>query len=567
LVLAAGALTVSAAPLPGQQGLPLELTIQDQPSLNDQVKTLQDMMVWVQASQPQAGGIMDKLKGLVGGGGSKAPLINLSTLADAGQKPQALQQMNGKLIAVQGLLQLGKDPSTGILASDVAGQVSCRLSLGAAMAKEGLPAKLDWLPVRAEGLAQVEANGKVTVTVAKLTPAPALVALRLGRIYEVLGEQKTAGAYQAAVDYYRAAMAPGPTVYDFSPFAGTEAGHIAADPQKLNNAKVAVGLYNAAWTAYNKQVNGQPLYFTWERSPDGGDWKRLAVGDAIAGPLKLLVQDGFWYKLVDSFVMLCGGSAAWGLLLLAVATRVLVYPLTKKQLASARDMQRLQPMMKSLQEKHKGDKQKFQEEFWKLCQEHGVNPLGGCLPMVVQMPLLYFVYMGVRAYMPNLGGQSFLWVHSLAQPDIALLIIYTVSQVAFGKVTQQQNPSAAMDPQQKQQQQMMTYMMPVMFFFLFQSFPAAFMLYWLGTNVAYLGQTLWYNHTATPLDVMPTKGSGQGSWLSRLTGSLSKPEDGAGSDSSSYEERKAAAEGKLTNKADADKKRKKKRWNRTRPGS
>ncbi len=536
-----------AAPLPKQVGLPEELTIQDQPSLDEQAEILTQMAAWVQQSAPKSGWV-DKLKGFFSGG-SKTPLVNLSQL-DA-----AAQSLKGKAapIAVQGIFQPGQDDPT--VASFSSRQASCVLNLGSAVVKEGLPEKLAGLPVRAEGLAQVQPNGTVDIQVARLVPAGSLVGLRLGRIYELQGQ------FQPAVAAYNggARLAQGEGC-EFGAFGATQAAELTL--RELNDHKAAKKLYAAAWNLYAKRIQGRPAYFTWTQTPEG-DWKEAPVAEAIAQPLKALEETGIWYKVVGGFVTVCGGNGGLGLLLLAVVTRVLVYPLTKKQLASARDMQRLQPMMKVLQDKHKGDKQKFQEEFWKLCQEHGVNPLGGCLPMIVQMPLLYFVYMGVRAYIVNFEHSSFLWVPSLAQPDILLLIVYTLSQIAFGKVTQSQNPSAAIDPQQKQQQQMMTYMMPVMFFFLFQSFPAAFMLYWLGTNVAYLGQQVWYNRTAPSLDSPPPKKGtgGKGGLFARLMSSAGKPtEEQERSTDQSYEARKAAAEGKMTSKQEAEKRRKKKRW-------
>jgi len=137
-------------------------------------------------------------------------------------------------------------------------------------------------------------------------------------------------------------------------------------------------------------------------------------------------------------------------------------------------------------------------------------------------------------------------------------------QIAFGKLTQQQNPQAAMDPQQRQQQQMMTFMMPVMFFFLFQSFPAAFMLYWLGTNVVYIAQQMWYNRTSSPLGTAEVVGTRQGgSLLSRWLPSGSRRTSGSeAEDSPSYQQRKASEGGKLTSKQEADKRRKKRRWPR-----
>ena len=170
---------------------------------------------------------------------------------------------------------------------------------------------------------------------------------------------------------------------------------------------------------------------------------------------------------------------------------------TKKQLESQRRMQAIQPQIKELQQKYATDKQKFQEEFWKLCQENNCNPLGGCLPMLVQMPILIFLYRGIRDYIVQFDGQSFLWVSNLAQPNTILLILYTISMVFFQKMAAQTQPVT--DPQQAQQQKMMTYMMPLMFFFFFQSFPAAFILYWLGSNLIYFGEQALYlrKHHAT----------------------------------------------------------------------
>ncbi len=539
--------SVFAAPLPRQRGLPEELVIQDQPPLAEQLRTLEQMAAHTRQHAPKPG-FFEKAKAFFSGG-QQVPLINLSQLG------AAATALKGKpaLIAVQGVWQPGKDAGVASFSSR---GVTCRLTLGPGVVREGLPESLAGLPVRAEGLAQVQPNGVVTIQVARLIPGGSLVDLRIARAHELEGQ------YQAAMDPYNVAARLAQTEnYEFGPFAATRAADLALT--QLRDEKAARGLYSSAWNLYSKRVRGEPAYHTWVQSPDG-DWRQEPVTVAIAEPLRQLEQDGFWYRFVAGFVTVCGGNAGLALLLLAVVTRVLVYPLTKRQLASARDMQRLQPMMKALQEKHKGDKQKFQEEFWKLCQEHGVNPLGGCLPLLVQMPLLYFVYVGLRAYIVNLDQASFLWVPSLAQPDMILLIVYTISQIAFGKVTQAQNPAAAMDPQQRQQQQMMTYMMPIMFFFLFQGFPAAFMLYWLGTNVVYLAQQMYYNHTAPPLDAPLTPKRGGGGWFARMMHSAGKttttpqPPPSTGS----YEAKRAASEGKLTSKQEADKRRKKRRWTR-----
>jgi YidC/Oxa1 family membrane protein insertase len=540
-----------------QQGLPDDLTISSQPPVADQSKTLYDMAIWLQQNGPKGGPfdkILGSLKGMFGGGAAVAP-TNISRLANLTQAEAEL--IRGKMLAVQGVFTPGQAAGTGSMTSE---GTTCLLSLSPGLARAGLPDSVDGLPVRAEGVAEVLANGVVSLRVQKLQPAESLTFLRLGRVYEI---QKD---YADAVWAYKlAAAAAKPEDYLPGAFGATEAGFLTHN--QLQQPSASQPIFASAWTNFTIRDAGKPRYTTWVQN-SSGSWDAEPVSTAIAPTLKALNSGGTAYKIVDFFVTLMGGNAALGFLLLAVVTRMLVYPLTKKQLSSARDMQRLQPLMKKLQDKHKNDKQKFQEEFWKLCQEHGVNPLGGCLPMVVQMPLLFFVYAGIRGYIVNLDTQGFLWAHSLAQPDMWLLIAYTVSQVFFGKLTQAQNPQAAIDPQQKQQQQMMTYMMPVMFFFLFQSFPAGFMLYWLGTNVAYIGQQFWFNYTAGPLlppDENPQKpaGSGGGGWFGKMmAGATPPPEKPPAGDLESFQDKQAKAAGKMTSREEAEKSRKKRRGSR-----
>jgi YidC/Oxa1 family membrane protein insertase len=179
-------------------------------------------------------------------------------------------------------------------------------------------------------------------------------------------------------------------------------------------------------------------------------------------------------------------------------------------------MQAIQPQIKELQKEHATDKQKFQEEFWALCQENDCNPLGGCLPMLVQMPILLFLYRGIHDYIVQFEGVSFLWVPNLAEPNMILLVLYTLSMVAFQKMAAKSQPTA--DPQQQQQQQMMAYMMPLMFFFFFQSFPAAFLLYWLGSNVIYFGEQAIFMRGGP--ETLPEKSEGDGKKKSGFVGSM-----------------------------------------------
>ena len=255
----------------------------------------------------------------------------------------------------------------------------------------------------------------------------------------------------------------------------------------------ARGMYDRAWTAYAAGTDGD--FYTWTRPEEDEQWHRQPVREVIGEPLDSLKRGGFWYSLVGTFVNIAGGHPAFGLILLAIVTRLMIYPLTKKQLSSMQAMQKIQPQIKQLQKKHKDDKQKFQGEFWNLCKEHNVNPLGGCLPLIVQMPILIMIYRGISDYVVQFDGASFLWVSNLAHPDLPLLIAYAISMFLFQKMTQAMNPAASADPQQAQQQKMMMYLMPAMFFFLFRGLSAAFILYWLSANLVYFVEHLWFQRT------------------------------------------------------------------------
>lgn len=199
------------------------------------------------------------------------------------------------------------------------------------------------------------------------------------------------------------------------------------------------------------------------------------------------------YKFMDFFVALTGRNPAFSyfiaLVLVTLIFKLMVTPLTRAQFKSMREMQKIQPLVKELQEKYKGDQKTIGEKTMALYKEHGVNPFSSCLPLLVQLPVLYMLYWMVRLYEYQFVKAHFLWIGSgladkypaivgsnLAEPDIPLLVIYTISMIVSQKMT-------VMDPSQAQQQKMMAYTMPILFAFIFKDFPAAFMLYWLTFNV------------------------------------------------------------------------------------
>src|SRR5579872_5106961 len=192
----------------------------------------------------------------------------------------------------------------------------------------------------------------------------------------------------------------------------------------------------------------------------------------------------------------------WSMLGLALGVSLLVLPLSLQSLKSMQEMQALAPYIKRLQTKYKNDRQKLSEEQMKLYREHGVNPLGGCLPMLAQYPFLLAVYHAIQIHNTAFQNASWMWVGSslshqfpkwlatnLFQPDYLLLTLYAVSMYFSMKLT----PTVSMDDQQRQMMNTQAIIMPVMIFFLASRlhWSSAFILYWLSFNVISMAERFW----------------------------------------------------------------------------
>ncbi len=185
--------------------------------------------------------------------------------------------------------------------------------------------------------------------------------------------------------------------------------------------------------------------------------------------------------MVDAFRALSPAyGAALALIFLALLVKVLTIPLTNKAFRGMRDMQRIQPILKELQEKYKGDRAKLAEEQMRVYKEHNVSMTGGCLPMVIQLPIFIIVYNAVNVYASGFAGARFFWVHSLALPDTPLLLLYLVSMIVSQKLTP---TTATADPMVQQQQKIMTWFMPIFLVVFLKDFASAFVLYWLFLNL------------------------------------------------------------------------------------
>ena len=182
------------------------------------------------------------------------------------------------------------------------------------------------------------------------------------------------------------------------------------------------------------------------------------------------------------------------ILVFTIIIKGLLWPLTVKQFRSMKEMQLIQPLLKEVREKYKDNPKKMNEETFKLYGEYKVNPAGGCLPMILQMPILYALFIIFRSTIELRDAPFMLWIKDLSQPEalfylpfhvplygqnVALLpIAMGITQFFMGKQT------ASTDPNQK----MMLYMMPVMMAALFNSFPAGLVLYYMFYNLATIVQ-------------------------------------------------------------------------------
>ena len=181
------------------------------------------------------------------------------------------------------------------------------------------------------------------------------------------------------------------------------------------------------------------------------------------------------------------------LILFAFLVRIVTGPLTKKSFESTQNMQAIQPKLKKIQDKYKSDPQKLNTEMVKLYRDNGVNPLGGCLPMLLQMPLLFSLFLVFRSTIEFRGAPFIWWIKDLSLPDTIINLPITIpiygDQIAFlplllgiSMFLTQKMSMANMDTGMGQQKYMM-YFMSAFFFLIFNSFPSGLNLYYLVYNI------------------------------------------------------------------------------------
>ncbi len=195
----------------------------------------------------------------------------------------------------------------------------------------------------------------------------------------------------------------------------------------------------------------------------------------------------------------------WGvaIIVLTFLTRLLILPLSIKQIRSMRALQAHQPELKAIQEKYKGDRQRMQREMMAFYQENNVNPFASCIPLLLQLPVFLALYYALRSYLPDevcAGGAtdcsaaSFLFIPSLLEKAtgavlVVLIVLYVGTQLGAGMV---------MSVTADRQQRMMMLFLPIVFVPIIISFPAGLVVYWITTNVWTLGQQFVVKQVSPP---------------------------------------------------------------------
>lgn len=203
----------------------------------------------------------------------------------------------------------------------------------------------------------------------------------------------------------------------------------------------------------------------------------------IVFPLQTILN--LFYNVTVSF-----GLANYGIaiILMTLVIKACLAPLTYKSVKSMKAMQDIQPKMKELQTKYKSDPKNMNIELAKLYKEAGVNPLAGCLPMIIQMPFLIGIFYAIRDFQ-YVQEPSFLWMQNLANPDPYYILPLLSAATTF--LQSKQTTSS-----DNQQAKMMLYIMPLFIGYISINFSGGLVLYWVVSNIFQIGQQ-WFMYRDT----------------------------------------------------------------------
>jgi len=213
----------------------------------------------------------------------------------------------------------------------------------------------------------------------------------------------------------------------------------------------------------------------------------------LLSPIESLLQFvlGGLYNVNSMFGLVSYGYA---IILLTIIVKFLLYPLTVKQVKSMKAMQEIAPKMKKIQEKYKDNPQVMQQKVAAMYQEAGVNPLAGCLPLLVQMPILMGMYYSLyNLEYPSADAAQFLWLPSLSEADPYYILPILNVLTTFYQTRQTSDMS---NPQMK----MMMLIMPLFIGFISLTFPSGLVLYWVVMNICQILQQWWIYREGGPAE-------------------------------------------------------------------
>jgi YidC/Oxa1 family membrane protein insertase len=241
--------------------------------------------------------------------------------------------------------------------------------------------------------------------------------------------------------------------------------------------------------------------------------------------LRFIVRPIAEYLLLPLFNFLHSFIPNYGFVIIvfALIIKIVLYPLTKQSYKSMKKMQLLQPKMTEIKEKYKEDPQKMNKEMMKLYSTYGVNPAGGCFPLLLQMPIFIALW-GLFQVAIDLRQAEFLfWIKDLSRPDIIANLPFSIPffnishlsglALLMGLTTFIQQKMTIKDPKQ----QMLVYVMPVMLTVMFMSFPSGLNLYYFMFNLFTIIQQYWINHSHSDMELKPVENpKKKGGFMSKL---------------------------------------------------
>jgi len=265
--------------------------------------------------------------------------------------------------------------------------------------------------------------------------------------------------------------------------------------KKINNTESDIGLSSTSVTLqpgnqighlFQIYLGPQDLKILSQINPTWSGMIYFGTFDFISQILLQALE--FLYRIFHNW--------GWAIVLLSLLVYFILYPLSIKQMRSMKEMQAIQPQVEELRKLYKDNPQKMNKEIMELYKLHKVNPFGGCLPLLLQMPIFFALYNALMRS-SSLRGAHFLWIKDLSEPDrlftLPMSLPFLGNSVnilpivmALGMFFQQKMTASATTGPSAEQQKTMLIIMPVMFGFIFYHMPAGLVLYWLINSMLML---------------------------------------------------------------------------------